>query len=174
MKNLIIYSTTYGYTKDCVEYLASKLKGETSVVNIAKDKEPDINEFDNIIIGGSVYVGKVNKRLVSFVSNNIDKITGKRVALFLSCGSIDVFEKLLISIFPKSIVDIAIAKECFGGELRTNKMKFSHRLITNMISKASEKEGKPPIEKLTNNIDLLAKKINDIAWQTDKKLLKSI
>lgn len=45
----------------CSKELKDKLHGEVVTVDIKKDSVPDIGLFDNIIIGGSVYAGKIQK-----------------------------------------------------------------------------------------------------------------
>ena len=63
MKTIIVYSSKYGYTEDCVNSLAEKIDGEVSTFNIYTEKIPSIDEFDNIIIGGSIYMGQIQKKL---------------------------------------------------------------------------------------------------------------
>lgn len=44
----------------------------------------------------------------------------------------------------------------FGGVLRTEKMKFTHKMMANVMTKASQKEGKPLPKPMTEKISRLA------------------
>ena len=61
MKNLIIFTTKHGCVEKCSTLLQQKLHGETTMVNLKKDVIPDLEGFQNIILGGSIYVGKIQK-----------------------------------------------------------------------------------------------------------------
>lgn len=160
MKTLIVYATKYGFTAGCVEQLKAKLKGQTETVNIVKGTVPVLSDFDNVIIGGSIYVGKVNKKLTEFCANNLDALLSKRVALFLCCGMAEDFEKNLIASFPEALRKTAIAADCFGGELNIEKMGFVDKLVTKQIKKMTAKENKPEPAALPENIDKLAQAVN--------------
>ncbi len=54
----------------------------------------------------------------------------------------------------------AVAKECFGGVLRTEKMNFAHKMITGLMKKAAAKEGKSEPIQMPDNIKKLAEIIN--------------
>ncbi len=160
MKTLIVYATTYGFTKDCVEELKKLLKGEALAINIGKDQIPPLKEFDQIVVGGSIYMGQLHKKLKEFCVAQQQQLHGKRLALFLCCGLPDNFEQALNSTFPKELLEQAITTECFGGELRINQMNFAHKMMTKLMKKAQEKEGKADPVKLTSNIQRLADIMN--------------
>ena len=66
MKTIIIYATKYGFTKECVDELKSQLNGDVLAVDILKDSISSLDAFDQIIIGGSIYMGQINKKLRTF------------------------------------------------------------------------------------------------------------
>ena len=74
MKSIIIYSTKYGSTEKASELLKENMKGEVDLVNIMKETVPDIKGYDNVIFGGSVYIGKIQKKLTNYINENIDEI----------------------------------------------------------------------------------------------------
>lgn len=159
MKTLIVYGSEYGYTKDSVLSLGNRISGEVMMVNPDYEKVPDIMEFDNIIIGGSIYMGQIQKKIKEFCINNISLLKSKKLAFFISCAFPDNFETNLKNSFPEELLDLAVIKVCIGGELRMDKMKFMHKTITKMMKKAQEKENKPPIKNLSDNIFEIAEKI---------------
>ena len=160
MKTLIVYATKYGFTGDCVEQLKTKLEGDSTAVNVLTGAVPDIGGFDNVIVGGSVYMGQINKKLKEVIAQNLNTLLQKRVALFICCGMPDNMQTTLENAFPEELQKNAVAVECFGGVLDTGKMKMADKMITSMIKKAVAKEGKPEPAPLPENIDKLAKAVN--------------
>lgn len=160
MKTIIIYSSTYGYAKECVKSLSEKLKGEVLVVNAVSEVIPPIDEYDNIIIGGSIYMGQIQKKVKAYCASNVKLLKAKRLGLFLCCGLPENFELHLKNAFSEELLNSAIAKECFGGELRTQKMNLGHKILTGVMKKAAAKEGREPTKQMPENILKLAEAIN--------------
>lgn len=160
MKTLILYATTYGFTKDCALELKEYLQGEVNMVNINSSKELAIEEFETIIIGGSIYVGQLNKKLKSYCTDHKEELMKKRLAFFLCSGMADQYEQNLANSYPEELLQKAVSIKYFGGELRMEKMKFFHKAITKLIKKATEKEKKPEPCKLRENIIKLADDVN--------------
>jgi len=50
----------------------------------------------------------------------------------------------------------ALAKECFGGILRTERMNFVHKMIAILMKKSAAKEGKEAIKQMPENIAKMA------------------
>jgi len=51
----------------------------------------------------------------------------------------------------------AISAETFGGELRSGKMKSTHKILAGLMKKAAIKEGKALVKQMPENIEKLAK-----------------
>jgi len=160
METIIIYGSKYGYTEDCVKSLAEQIKGEVILFNIYNEKIPNIDEFDNIIIGGSIYMGQIQKKLKLYCTQNNRSLVNKRLALFLCCGLPENFEQTLKNVFPEELLKKAVAKECFGGELRTDRMNFADKMISGLMKKAAAKEGKSEVRQMSENIFKLAECMN--------------
>ena len=62
MKIAIVYATKYGCTKKCAEILKSYLHGEVSIHSAKADKI-NLSRYDAVFIGGSVYMGKIQKEI---------------------------------------------------------------------------------------------------------------
>jgi menaquinone-dependent protoporphyrinogen oxidase len=160
MKTIIIYATKYGFTKECVGELKSQLNGDVLAVDILKDSISSLDAFDQIIIGGSIYMGQINKKLRTFCESNMESIMAKPFGLFLCCGLAENFEQSMANAFQSKLIEKAASKECFGGQLRTEIMKGPDRLITNMMKKATANQGRPEATKLTENINRMAAGMN--------------
>lgn len=160
MKTLIIYSSTYGYAKDCANELSKQLKGEVLIVNISTDTMPLISEFDNVVIGGSIYMGQISKKIKAYCTSNIDLLKNKRVGLFLCCGLPEDFQKSIKNAFPEELLKKAISVVSFGGELRIEKMNLAHKILVTLMKKAAVKEGKVLAKQMPENIVKLTAIIN--------------
>jgi len=160
MKTIIIYSSTYGYAKDCASKLSKQLNGEVLLVNVTTDTIPQIDEFNNVIIGGSIYMGQISKKLKAYCNTNMELLKNKRVGLYLCCCLPEDLEKNINNAFPEELLKIVLSIESFGGELRTEKMNFAHKMITGLMKKAAAKEGKSEPIQMPDNIKKLAEIIN--------------
>mgnify|MGYP000923732363 FL=1 len=58
MKTLILYKSKYGSTKQYAEYLNQNIKN-SYLVSIDDFKKDCLNEYDNIILGSSTYMGQI-------------------------------------------------------------------------------------------------------------------
>lgn len=135
MKTIIIYDSKYGCTKKCAYLLKDKLI-DAEVYNV-KDFHKDINEYDGIIIGSPIYIGKTLKSIRKFCVKNLSILLNKPLALF-TCGIRPGEEgKIqLASAYPKELSDKAKVLANFGGEIIYQKLRFLDRKLTNMVSSA--------------------------------------
>lgn len=102
MRTLIIYASKYGCTKDCAEILESSIKGEVVLINI-KNKIPDMLTFDSIIIGGSIYMGKIQRSITNFCKRNKAKLLQKKIGLFICCYTPIDNETFINDFFDRSV-----------------------------------------------------------------------
>lgn len=157
MKTLIVFSTKYGTTEKCVNLLKEKIKGDVDLFNLKTKKDIDISPYDNVIIGGSVYMGNIQKEVKEFCAKNISPLKKKKIGLFICCMSDkETAKNQLEASYPKELLEKAFAKECFGGEFILSKMNFFHKLIVKKVSKAKEDK----FNILKENIKKLAFEVN--------------
>jgi len=135
MKTLIIYTTKYGCVQKVANILKSKLNGKVDSFNIIKENAPPLDEYDNIILGGSIYFGKIQKELTSFITENLSLLLKKRIGLFICAGAPDPQTrcKELESVFPSDLYNHALSKEIFGYSIDYQKLNFIDKLITKAV-----------------------------------------
>lgn len=158
MSTLIAYATKYGCTEKCASMLAKKLTGKVDLLNLKEGKSLDLSHYDKVIIGGSVYIGKIQKEAAEFCTKNLDELKNKKIGLFI-CGmqEKDAIDTELNASFPEELLSIASAKGYFGGEFIFKKLNFFERLVVKKISKID----KDISNILTENIDNFAKLMNN-------------
>lgn len=128
MKIAIIYATKYGCTKKCVEILKSYLQSDVKVFS-AKNSKIDVSQYDTILIGGSVYMGKIQKEITRFCKHNLKQLLKKRVGLFVCCYTPNGINGFFETLFPLELLNHAFYVTCIGGEMNYDKMNFLYRRL---------------------------------------------
>jgi len=137
MKVLIAYGSKYG----CTEKAALKLKGmikNSTTVNLSKGEKTNVSDYDCVLLGGSIYMGKLQKQVVDFANGNIDILLTKKMGLFLCCGSKDQSEQQLKTSFPEKLVQKAKTLGYFGYIYDFNKMNFLFKMMVKKIENINE------------------------------------
>ena len=129
MKVLIAYSSKYGSTRDCANKLAAKLDCATEVIDVNKSK-PDPRVYDAVIIGGPVYMGKLNKATASYCETYQDLLLGKPLGLFICHMDRDKDTDLQIaSLYPEKLLAHSTVSKSFGGAYMVSNMNFFYKAI---------------------------------------------
>jgi len=95
-KALIVYGTRYGSTANTSEVIADILKledFEVKVVDAKKEKVPSISDFDLIIVGSGIQMGKWTSEPEDFIKKHCKELSTKKLALFVSCGGASPFSE---------------------------------------------------------------------------------
>ena len=90
VKALIFYETRYGATADTSEVIAEELSQEgfeVKVVNSKKEKIRSISEFELVIVGSGIRMGRWTKEPEKFLENFQEELSHKKLAIFVSSGS---------------------------------------------------------------------------------------
>lgn len=160
MSTLIVYSGKYGCTSKCVSLLEEGLSGTVKSVNLKTDPLPDLNDFDKVIIGGSIYIGRIHKTCKQFCIDHLDTLKTKTVGLFICCGDAEQINLYADSAFPSVLREHAVTLSCFGGEFQLDSMKWLDKLMIKAVIKSNAKQGKPIPRILEENIRTFAEAMN--------------
>lgn len=139
MKTLIVYASSNGCTETCSEKLAEALPDSPQLANIKKSRQLNLENFDTILIGGSIYAGRIQGAIKKFCDKNLEELKHKQIGLFLCCmeeGETAV--KQFESAYPEELRKHAIAKGLFGGEFNFEKMNFVQKAIIKKIAKTDK------------------------------------
>ncbi|MBA1334923.1 MAG: Flavodoxin [Firmicutes bacterium] len=139
MKTLIAYASKYGCTERCASMLSEKLTGEVDLYNLKGARAVDLSQYDKVIIGGSIYMGRIQKEVSEFCSKNLSRLMDKKTGFFICCmREGDIAETELNTSFPQELLSNAVAKEYFGGEFIFKKMNALDRFIVKKVSKTDK------------------------------------
>lgn len=130
MNTLIVYASNHGTTAKVTERI-SRLIGynRCKTVNIREMTPPRLDQFDSVIIGGSIHYGKIQKVIRKYCETNQEELLTKKLGLFICyMEKAQEMEEYLNS-FPASLIQHAHAEGFFGGECKFEKMNFIERFI---------------------------------------------
>lgn len=135
MKYLIVFKSKHGTTKKLVHEMYQYLGIEkTRVVELGVDLIPDLNQFNTILIGGSIHGGSIQKEIRSFCQKNSPILLKKKLGLFLCFMMKEKGQAEFEKAFPAELRQHAVASGLFGGELVLEKMNFFERFITRIVA----------------------------------------
>lgn len=135
MRTLIVYATKHGSAEKCAKLLASQLSGETVLCHLGKDKEPDLKEFDQIIVGGSIYVGKIRPKAANFIKRNQAVLLNKKLGLFVCCMATGSdAETEIKAVFPPELQNHASFVGSLGGGFNFSNMNWLEKKMIIMIN----------------------------------------
>ena len=121
-KTLIAYATRGGTTEEYAKVINSVLtddfKMQADLVNLKKARNPDLTQYQNIIVGAGIKMFRMHKEGAEFLEKT--DFGDRKVAIFLSSleprdGAI---KKYVDVILQKNIKLKPIAMEVFGGRMR--------------------------------------------------------
>lgn len=133
-KTIMIYATKHGSVENAVTFLKEKMPGEIRLVNIMGEEPPPLADYENVILGGSIYVGKIQKKLSKYIEKHLEELLTMRVGLFI-CGAQEeqIREKELEDAFPAELFRRALCKEVLGYEIHYEDMNFIERKLVSKI-----------------------------------------
>ena len=129
MKILIAYASKYGTVRTCVTRLAEQLHGLDVTVADLERETPDPHDFDTVVFGSSVYLGRLRPAARGFLKQYADVLTQKHLALFLCCGLTEEYEYYREKFFSESLRNAAFLTLYFGGSLSYDGRSFWDRLL---------------------------------------------
>ena len=79
-KVLIAYGTRFGSTEEISSKFAEIMREkdlDTTVINVKKDKWPPLDQFDAVLIGSSIKIGRWTKEAKKFFKKNVESLKEK-------------------------------------------------------------------------------------------------
>lgn len=138
---IIVYASRHGTTAEYAKEMLKLLDGNVDLCSLDEraSSMPDMSFYDTIVVGGSIHYGKNSKLVASFVKNNIDLLSSRRLGLFVT-SYYDGERALqqLSKAYPKELIEKAIVADYFDGELLYPKMNFFEKMVAKIVLKAEE------------------------------------
>jgi menaquinone-dependent protoporphyrinogen oxidase len=135
MKAVIVYDSLHGSTEKCARQLRELINGDVQTVSLQKNHEINLNDFDTVIIGGSIHMGVIQTRVENFISKNQAQLLEKQIGLYLCCMEEgDVAQQQFNKAYPDNLRNKAKALGLFGGEFNLRKMSFFEKKLTRKLT----------------------------------------
>ncbi|MFC1607468.1 flavodoxin domain-containing protein [Candidatus Latescibacterota bacterium] len=136
MKNLIIYETHHGCTEKCAVKLRDQLQGETGLLTVKQASCSALDDYDTVIIGGSIHAGRIQKKIRVFCHDHLASLLEKKLGLFICCMEEGkTAQRQFDNAYPEVLRQHATASGLFGGELDIQRMNFIERFIVKKVAK---------------------------------------
>lgn len=127
MKTVIVFGTKYGATAKCASLIVKELATEAKAIPVKEYAISDIEACENVLIGGSIYYGNVQKEVRVFCQEHLPLLLQKGVGLFLCHVEQGMFGTFIDNNFPPTLVDHARTLAYLGYEININKPNFIER-----------------------------------------------
>lgn len=122
-KTIIAYVTKSGVTEENAKIISDILHEnygfEVDLVNLKTSPKPELDQYENVIIGSGVRMGMWYSKAKKFLKN---KFQNKKVAIFLSSGMAgkpESYDEAILKFVNKKLAKFPhikpIATEAFGG-----------------------------------------------------------
>ncbi len=155
MKALVLYASKYGAAEKCAEAFKAAIGDEADCMKLKKHAEVNIDHYDAVILGGSIYMGKVQRQVLDFVKHYEKKLLRMGFGFFLSCGSEENAEMYMKQILGERLYTHAVIKAELGYGYNLQRMGFFNRFIVKKMVHIEQ-----PVEALKlNRIEQLVKNI---------------
>jgi menaquinone-dependent protoporphyrinogen oxidase len=130
VKVLIAYRSKYGTTESCAQALSGRITAETTLADLRVGHMPDVHGFDVVLVGGSIYGGRIQREVTSFCEGRGELLLRRKTGLFLCCLSQGEHAKeQLQTAFPEWLAAHAFARSLFGGDLHYDRLTLLDRLL---------------------------------------------
>jgi menaquinone-dependent protoporphyrinogen oxidase len=157
-KVLICYGSRYGSAGEIAEKIGEIIQNSgpsVDVINLKKEKVKDLADYDWVIIGSGIQMGKWTKEPLKFLKKNREVLSRKKVALFVSCLSAaepdkcnmarrDYLDKVNLD-FPE-IEPVTMG--LFGGLIDPSKGNIMTKKIMQTLMLQYTKDGEEPPERI--------------------------
>ena len=168
---LIVYGSRYGCTEEVSHEIGKILEKNglsVSLVNLELNKNtPNIEEFDAILVGSGIKIGKWTKETDNFLKKNKDSLNSKVLGLYTCSGlAIEDVDKAKKTYIEDKMEKIGIGKLQLGKQGVTdnfiytiNNMFNTHRNVKISVLKSARGEGKEGKTKVKSIADELLEKL---------------
>ena len=136
MKTIIIFATKHGAAGEIARRIANKIDGAV-VHDLKQGSTYSLEGFDCVIIGSSLYAGRIRGEAKAFLSQNANALQGKKLGLFLSGLEASQEKTYFDTNFPPDILRTAKAATFLGGIFDPKKAGLMERLVMKVVSKNS-------------------------------------
>lgn len=124
MKTLILYETKKGYTLHCADFIKKNI--ENSEIFDVRSDEYNLDDYDTVLVGAPIYIGKIEKKTARFFFIHQQKLLKKRLGIFCAGMNKEEFNKAVQESIPPNIFYHAEIVHC-GGKIEYKKLSLKEK-----------------------------------------------
>jgi menaquinone-dependent protoporphyrinogen oxidase len=134
-KKLLLYETKKGMTQK----LAQLLKESVSDMDVfeAKKFNGRMNQYDSIILGTPIYMGKINKHIKKVMNEKANILSDKKTAIYLCGMGMEDEPQVIMNNFTKKEIDHYFI-HYLGGAYNFERMNFLQKFIIKKLTGESQ------------------------------------
>lgn len=135
MKRIVIYTSKYGASRKTAERL-KKERIVSRCEDLADEQSINFEDCSMIVLGGGIYMGQLNKKIVAFLKKYEEELQGKEIVLYIH-GLISEtnYKSIICRAFGKFLERNKLNTIYLGGELDTEQLGFVNRVMLKEIAK---------------------------------------
>ena len=139
MNTLIVYDASSSSVEECVRLLESRLSGSVTTYSFgSRLPAPDLDAYDEVILGGAVGFSGVPSSLTSFCGRERTRLLGKKLGLFLCTPEAPEKGERHFRDFPRDILDHAAVLGLFGSTGDFGDKNFLNKLVSSQAARLSD------------------------------------
>lgn len=134
--------------------IADKINTTVKLENVKNN--PNIEEYDNIILGGAVIAGQVKNGMKKFLQNNSALLLTKNIILFVTCMDKrpDGIKEYFTKTFSEKLLAKSLLQVSLGGAYYPEKENFFLRTMFKAFgAKAGESFNQDNVAKIASEIN---------------------
>ncbi|WP_446897108.1 flavodoxin domain-containing protein [Clostridium sp. LBM24168] len=108
MRTVVVYRSKTGFTKKYAKWIAEELSAD--IFEFTRVTVDMIVKYDTVIYGGGLYAVSING--IKFITQNLDKIKGKKIVVFAT-GASPLREEVMTEIRDKNFTPEQQKYICF-------------------------------------------------------------
>ena len=158
MRTAIIYASKHGTTEKVAQNIQSLLdEDKAQLFNLKNNKHFDLSQFEQVIVGGSIHAGTIQKRVKNFVDQHRPELLQKQIGLFICCMHEQEAETEFNNAYPEILCSHAVSKKIMGGEFLFERMNLIEKALVKKIAGINASVSKIKEEKIRELVEEMQK-----------------
>lgn len=132
MSTLILYSSKYGTAQRFAQTVSENMKTPVTVSDI-ESFSGKIEDFDTVVMGSCIYMGKIRKPLKKFIVNNLEILKKRKLVFFAAGGVEKEYINTIMKEIPSDLTVLNPSIHYAGHVFDFTKMNFFERLVARAL-----------------------------------------
>lgn len=132
MNTIILYSSKYGTAMRFAKTVSENMKSQVTVSDV-ETFSGKLEDFDTIVMGSCIYMGKIRKPLKKFMAQNTELLKSRKLFLFAAGGVEKEYLTTIMKEIPAELAALNPPVLYAGHVFDFNKMNFFERLVARAL-----------------------------------------